>query len=235
MSAWVVSHPAEESANCGDFAAVIPLRAGRHAIIVGDVAGRGTAVGDVAASLFVQVRDLMAVGVRLSEVLHVAHASFVRTMRSEAIPFTSLFIAMIDRAASMLRYASAGHEPALLFAADGATHHHLDPTGPVLGIRPIPVFRQQQVRLRRGDSLVAVTDGITEAWRADGGELDFFGTRGVVHAMREAVRDARDPARAVCEAAKAHAGGKLCDDASVAVVMASSPVAVRLPVGIARW
>jgi serine phosphatase RsbU (regulator of sigma subunit) len=234
VSAWVVSHPAEENENCGDFASVIPLRAGRHAIIVGDVAGRGTAVADVAASLFVRVRNLMAVDARLCEVLHAAHASFVRTMMTEAIPFTSLFVAVIDRAASMLRYASAGHEPALLFAADRATHHHLNPTGPVLGIRTSPVFRQRKVHLSRGDTLVAVTDGITEARRADGFELDFFGTRGVVHATREAVRDGRDPARAIFDAAKAHAGGRLTDDASVAVAMASSPVVLRLPVRTAR-
>ena len=150
MKACVVSYPVDESAKCGDFAAVIPLTAGRQGIIVGDVAGRGPAVGDVAASLFVWFRDLMAVGVRPSEVLYVAHTGFARTMMTEAIPFTSLFIAVIHSA------------------------------------------------------------------------------------VRAAVRDAREPARAICDTATAHAGGKLADDASVPVVTMSSPVVLRPPLRTAR-
>ena len=53
-------------------------------------------------------------------------------------------------------------------------------------------------------------------------------------AVHAAVRDAKEPARAICDAATAHAGGKLADDASVAVVTLSSPVVLRPPLRTER-
>jgi serine phosphatase RsbU (regulator of sigma subunit) len=71
--------------------------------------------------------------------------------------------------------------------------------------------------------LVVVTDGITEARRDAGDHFAFFGSAGVSGALRDAVRDLRDPARAIHAAAVAYAGGALSDDASVVVSAFPTP------------
>jgi len=75
--------------------------------------------------------------------------------------FVTLFYAVFDPAGGRLIYASAGHETQLVkHAAGGSTR--LGSTGPILGIAE-HLYDQKEERLRRGDSLLLFTDGLTEA------------------------------------------------------------------------
>jgi sigma-B regulation protein RsbU (phosphoserine phosphatase) len=149
---------------------------------------------------------------------------FAQLFTTEATPFASLFLAVADLRERTIEYVSAGHEPALLFSGEGTTAHvHLPPTGPLLGLDPLAVFRRRTLPLVRDSVLVVVTDGITEARRDAGDRFAFFGSAGVSLALRDAVRDVRDPARAIFAAAAAHAGGELTDDASVVVSAFPAP------------
>jgi sigma-B regulation protein RsbU (phosphoserine phosphatase) len=141
---------------------------------------------------------------------------FTRSVRSEMIPFTSLFIAVVDLRNGVLRYASAGHEPAFLFTA-GHGHGRLGPTGSVLGADGDPSRGERVLRLFDASLLVVVTDGITEARRRNGSGFTFFGSSGVVQAVHLAVGERRDPARAIYAAAVRHGDSALTDDASILV------------------
>jgi Stage II sporulation protein E (SpoIIE) len=231
-NSWIESSPVDGVDCCGDFALCVDLAPDRRAIIVGDIAGRGTAAGDGAAALCAYVHRLVARGVEPSETAQAASDFFARTVMDEATPFASLFVAVADLHEGLVRYASAGHEPGLLFNdGEATTHEHVDPTGPVLGLGTASEFGQQTLPLFRDSFLVVVTDGITEARRTVRDRLAFFGTGGVACAIRDAVLQRRDPAREVHRAAVRHAEAGLTDDACVVVASLSFPNRIRLRPG----
>lgn len=214
---------AGSSKRCGDFAMVIDLPAQRRAFVVGDVAGHGAAAADGADALSAYVRYLVALQVPLSETLRSASAFFNRRVTNEATSFASLFIAVADPRKGTIAYASAGHEPALLFdGADASSHAHLARTGSLLGLEANDAFGESAIPLFPESLLVVVTDGITDARHRVDDEYSFFGTSGVARAVFNAVRQRRDPAQEIYTAAILHAGGALSDDACVMVSSLSS-------------
>jgi serine phosphatase RsbU (regulator of sigma subunit) len=229
MKYWIDSRPADGSGRSGDFAECVHLSPLRRAFIVGDIAGRGHPACDGATSLRGYVKRLVARRLPLTTCLREACNFFTRLLMNDATPIASLFIAIADLEEGVLHYASAGHEPGLLFDGNGArAHEHLDPTGPVFGLGPVREFGQRTLPLSRENLLVVVTDGITEAHRREDDRLKFFGSSGVVRAVRAALREGQHPAQAICTAAVDHADGRLSDDACVIVSSLSFPNRVRL-------
>jgi serine phosphatase RsbU (regulator of sigma subunit) len=100
------------------------------------------------------------------------------------------------------------------------SHVHLDPTGPLLGLRGAglaPAFGVRDLPYSASDLLAIVTDGITEARRREGERLEFFGASGVARVVY-ATRECRwDTAKEIQRAALAHAGNVLYDDATAVV------------------
>jgi serine phosphatase RsbU (regulator of sigma subunit) len=155
----------------------------------------------------------------LADCLRACDDFFTRSILCDEVPFASLFIAESDERESKFRYASAGHEPGLLFSETGH-HRHLDPTGPILGLRamlPEPSFGERVVPVSGVALLVIVTDGVTEARHTEGDELVLFGSTGVVRAVRDAQFNRRKTAKAIFHAALQHARGTLSDDASIVI------------------
>jgi phosphoserine phosphatase RsbU/P len=215
MKHWICRRPVTNR-HSGDIAEFIELGQSHHAIIVGDVAGHGCAAGVAARALSGYTRRLVAGAVPLPSALYFTSRYFSRTLRTDAMPFASMFIAVVDLRRGTLTYASAGHEPGLLFNDDG-THEHLLPTGPIIGVAANAMFTERKFPLSDAQMLVVVTDGITEARHNHGDNLAFFGTHGVATAVRDAARDGRDPASTIYGSAVKHAGGALGDDATVFV------------------
>ena len=215
--------PAGDATSCGDFAEHLNLSPDRSALLVGDIAGRGLAVGYAARALHAYVRSSLLSGMPLPECLRACDDFFTRSIMCDEIPFATLFIAETHESESKLCYASAGHEPGLLFSETGR-HRHLDPTGPILGLRailPDSTFGERVVPVSC-ELLVIVTDGVTEARRSDGEGLLFFGSTGVVRAVRDARFNQHETAKAIHEAALRHARETLSDDASVVVATISA-------------
>jgi hypothetical protein len=213
---WIESHGRDGMPNYGDFCDCIEIAAGRYAIITGDVAGHDAGVREAARRLRGYSGTVAASCIPLTTGMKAADVFFTRSIQSETIPFASVFIAVVDLQNGVLRYASAGHEPALLFNADGL-HEQLDPTGSVLGADGVAPRGERVLRLFHESLLVVVTDGITESRRRTGARFEFFGSSGIVAAVRAAMRKRCDPARAVYAAALRHASSKLTDDASILV------------------
>jgi sigma-B regulation protein RsbU (phosphoserine phosphatase) len=76
--------------------------------------------------------------------------------------FATLFIALYDDDARLLRYTNAGHNDALLIRAGGAVEH-LTEGGTVLGAFEWARYTEASAMLERGDVLVIYSDGISEA------------------------------------------------------------------------
>lgn len=217
MTFWIDAHPAGDDQHSGDFALHVRLDLHRSAVAVADVAGHGLVAGHAAEELQERVRALLLSSAPPASVLQSTAAFFDRELLSEAIPFATLFLAVVDERRDMIHYASAGHEPGLLFRGN-RSHLHLDPTGPILGFPMRAIYRERTLPFEANDVLVVVTDGITESRREAGGQLEFFGSRGVARAVAQAHRDGNDPARTIQSHAHAHANGRLTDDASACVI-----------------
>jgi sigma-B regulation protein RsbU (phosphoserine phosphatase) len=83
--------------------------------------------------------------------------------------FMSLFAASIDSATGAVDWCNAGHCPPLHFRAETGEIRELRGTGLVLGVMAgLGYEAGEPFVLAPGDSLLAFTDGITEARRADG-------------------------------------------------------------------
>jgi serine phosphatase RsbU (regulator of sigma subunit) len=219
---WLDSRPVANRASCGDFADCFSLGGDRHAIIVGDIAGRGVVAGAAADAVLVYARSAVASREPLRTALANVDAFFTRAIMSDAVPLASLFLAVADVKDEVLEYASAGHEPALHFTSR-SRHEHLDPTGPLLGLDGLvrSNYTQRRVHFAADSLLAIVTDGITEARRYDDGQLQFFGSTGVARALAKARRGQADPARAISNAAVRHANGRKRDDATALVITLS--------------
>jgi sigma-B regulation protein RsbU (phosphoserine phosphatase) len=102
----------------------------------------------------------------------------------------------------------------------------MESMGPPLGLFPDHEFSSSPViPLEDGETLVLVTDGVTEAVSGDGGE---FGADGVLELVRRHPQlSARELAQAIGEAVRTFSGGEPQRDDVTAVICKVSPTTAR--------
>jgi phosphoserine phosphatase RsbU/P len=160
-------HPAREIG--GDFYDYFLIDPHRLAITVADVSGKG-----IPASLFMAVsRTVMRsitgardMGFGMSE------ANRLLATQNTACMFVTMFHGVLDLASGVLRYCNAGHNPPYLLRGKGG-RDTLGGTGIPFGIDADMPYRIAETVLMPGDTLFLFSDGITEAFDAQGAE---FGT-----------------------------------------------------------
>lgn len=100
---------------------------------------------------------------------------------NDACMFATVLCGVIDARTGALSLASAGHEPPILLRANGETELIELDNGPPLGLEATEHYAVWRGRLYSGDTLVAYTDGITEALDANDQP---FGTQRLVDALQ---------------------------------------------------
>lgn len=150
----------------GDFYLALERDAGRELVLmVADVSGKGIGAALVMASLEALCGGPLAQGQPPEEVF--AEVSPLLLQRTEPAKYATAFLAAVEPASGRLRYANAGHEPALLVRAGGGTET-LSSTGPPLGLLAGAGYEGASRSLEPGDLLAIYSDGIVEATdRAD--------------------------------------------------------------------
>ena len=138
--------------------------------------------------------------------------------------FVTAFAALVDPATRTLRWASAGHPPALLRPRQEACGQVgrvrvLNEVGDlVLGIEPDVTYHEASLVMDPGDRLVVYSDGINEARSPDGAE---FGTDGMIRALSCCDGTARCAAERISTALREFEGGRPpTDDQSLLVLQA---------------
>ena len=154
-----------EGVIAGDWWDVISCPGNRLAVVVGDVAGHGATAGIMAMQVRTLVRAALAAGAQPDAALRLAH----QVMR-ESRTFATAVIILIDLEAGELRWANAGHHPALLIGTDDVATA-LEPTGPLMSALDAE-WTCLQTTCRGGDALFAFTDGLIEGTTVDGRPLD---------------------------------------------------------------
>ncbi len=202
----------DEAAIGGDFSDAFSYDSGRIALVVGDISGKGLA----AAALIAEVKYALRVILRDAQRAETALMrlnNFVCEAQEQG-DFAGdhqvvLSVALFDPGTGSLSYVTAGGEPLLLLRADGSAEA-VGTNGLLLGVqREIP-YAASEARLDPGDTLLIVTDGLTEA-RRDGQFFEFESLQAQAVQLLPG-ETLREFGQSVIESVRTWAGGAFHDD-----------------------
>ncbi len=144
----------------GDYFDFLPLEGNRLGLAIGDVSGKGMAAALLMATVQASFRAHAAAGVEVTELIHRLNLAVERNTMSNK--FMTFFYGELEPASGRLVYTNAGHNPPLLFRADGSVEE-LTGGGMILGVMEDAKYTSHETVLRPNDVLVLFSDGITES------------------------------------------------------------------------
>jgi sigma-B regulation protein RsbU (phosphoserine phosphatase) len=151
----------------GDYFDLLPLPDGRFALTAGDVSGKGIPAAVMMASIQTLLRSLLRHGnADLGNIFNDLNRTLCECSTPER--YSTLFCAIVSADRSGIFYVNAGHVWPFLASADGTVKRLEESELPVAFL---PALNYQQVwfPLKAGDTLVVVSDGLTEAMDPAGG------------------------------------------------------------------
>ena len=206
----------------GDLVDHFEVGEGLQAVLVGDVSDKGAGAALVMARTSSQFRALAA---RPDAEALFADPSRAAGMVNDVLAaandscmFVTLFLGVLDVATGDFAYVRCGHVPPWLRRADGAVERLETAAGLPLGVMAGVVYRPGRATLASGDSLLVVTDGITEGATPDG---VLFGDARVEAWLRAA--GAAAAIEALVAEVRAHEAGEPASDDVGAVLLHIRP------------
>jgi len=214
-----LNRPLEEAG--GDYLDYIRLGPRRLHLVLGDVSGHGVAAAMFMTAARSLLRTFLPRERHAAAALGQVNRALVRDMPPGS--FMSLFIAEFDTETGRMRYASAGHNAALILRANQDRLEELEPTGPALGfVKTADYSLFQAPGLEPDDLLLLYTDGLTEAQRTDG---ELFGVERLKQVLtRLRRRSAPEIVSGITAAVNRFSSGP-ADDCSLVVVRGRGPSA----------
>jgi hypothetical protein len=208
---WLFTQPANDVG--GDLIDFLEVKKGRYALALGDVAGKGLPAALFMAKLQATLRALATETANLKELA--TKMNYI--LHRDGLPthFASLIYFELSQKSGIVRLLNAGHMPAIVMRKAGA--EEMPKGAQALGIMSKASFAEQKVTLRPGETLIAYSDGLTEA-RNQAGE--FFGeTRLMQQASRLKNRTADRIGEDILAAVAAFVGDAPAhDDLSMVIV-----------------
>lgn len=139
------------------------------AFVLGDVAGKGVPAGLVASGVQARLQTAARTGGSAADL--VTRVNFDATNGGDGGRFSTLIYAELNTRDASMHLVNAGHPPALVVDPASSAVHRLPATGPVLGLMSDASFEQHALVLPPGAALVAVSDGVLEAF--DPADVEF--------------------------------------------------------------
>ncbi len=180
-----VFHPSRSGYEVsGDFYDGFPLGRGDLMLALGDVCGKGAEAAAITAIARHTIRAVAPDMRHPCQILRRLNDTLLGHDLDER--FCSVVVARVTPIVGGVRMSvcCAGHHPPVVIRADGAVEHVGVP-GTLLGLFPDIRLREETVQLRRGDMIVAFTDGVTEATRG----LEEFGHERAEQVLASCVGD----------------------------------------------
>jgi sigma-B regulation protein RsbU (phosphoserine phosphatase) len=164
----------------GDLCELISVEDGRTVVSIGDASGHGVSASIVMSAVRGAVR---ALGLDPRTILP-AEGVLERVNRAlysitPAHQFMSLLYGVIDPRQRVFTYSNAGHPSPLLMREGGSIP--LDSHGMLLGVVPDVTYGASVLPLTTGDTLIAFTDGVSEAMN---GKRKMFRSDGIIEALQ---------------------------------------------------
>lgn len=211
------TRPALQEAQVGgDFFDIFPLDKELHAVVIGDVSGKGLAAAAQLALIRNSLRTTLYLSQRPAQA--VASLNAIVTAHDLLAGFVTAFVGVYDAATGRIVYASCGHEPGLIRrtarAVEEVQIEELETTGPPLGVDQNAVYSENTVTLGSGDTLLLYTDGLSEAGPT---RRDLLGTAGLsrLFAALPVGSPVQSQAETLVRQAGDYAAGRFHDDIAV--------------------
>jgi serine phosphatase RsbU (regulator of sigma subunit) len=208
----------------GDFYDAFPLGSGVHfGVVVADVCDKG-----VGAALFMALfRSLIRAFTErayeaatssdadrlLSTV--VATNDYIARTHGNSNMFATVFFGVLDPPTGTLYWINAGHEAPIVVGPSGIVSR-LPPSGPALGMMPAMTFEVRESRIEPGQTLLAFTDGVTDARDVSGA---LYSEKRLLDLVGEGAPTATGLLERIEQAVSAHsAGAERSDDITMLAV-----------------
>jgi serine phosphatase RsbU (regulator of sigma subunit) len=161
---WLYTRSANEVS--GDLIDYLNVGPGRLGLALGDVAGKGLGAALCMSRVQATLHAIAAEYHSLARLM----TQMNRIVCRDGLPtrFSTLVYAELRPDSGNVRLVNAGHYPPIVLK--GSAFTAMGPGAPALGITKKAKYREQTVRLRKGDMLLVYSDGVTDA-RNDSGEL----------------------------------------------------------------
>lgn len=130
-------------------------------LLVADVSGHGVFAALLAAFFRMGYQVYSDREAGPAAVLGAVHRELCRSLENGA--YVTAIVAWLHPGTGRLRYASAGHVPAIVRRAAGGTIDRLPATGPMIGLIDDCEIGEKEIKLSPEDTLIMTTDGILEA------------------------------------------------------------------------
>ncbi len=222
LSIAAMSTPAADIA--GDFFDWFARDDGTVVIVIADVCGKGMPAAMMMAVGRTLIRRAAAELADPGAVM--ARVSNDLMTEAPSSAFTTAMVLFIDAKSGRVQYANAGHPSAAIVRANGSVESAADSTGTVLGIEEDAKWGVGRIDMYKGDQLVLVSDGVTEAGPEEGGSSQdqtplLFGDERSREAIAQACAVSRNPRKtmgALAAAVAAFSGGYQRDDMTILVL-----------------
>ncbi len=212
-AAWSMSGPATSG---GDVADAFLLSNECFVAAVWDAAGHGQAAAIDALLVRARLRAQLSDNPDIVSAVFVLNRMLFRRVGTVLPwPFVSGFFGLVNPRSHTLQYISCGHGTAILFRGP-SDHVHLPHNSPLLGISEAADLTVDTVRVARGDRLVIVSNGVTDA-RPLCSQTDFFGTARVCSYLRLQPSGRVADASRLIDHVVTFADGALDDDAAALI------------------
>jgi len=155
----------------GDYFDFVEVDKETLGIVVADVSGKGVPGSLVMTMIRTALRTEARLSKNPADVLAKVNDFVMNDMKRGM--FVTIFYIVLDSHKRTISYASAGHNPMILYRSKTEKSFYLNPRGFPIGIN-LPdkeLFRKsiqsETLQLKEGDVLIAYTDGVTEAMNPD--------------------------------------------------------------------
>ncbi len=204
----------------GDFYDCTIIDDDKVALVLGDVAGKSIGAALFMARLMSFLRATVPDDPSPGSVLTRTNA--LLGTRENRVLFATACYMVVSRSEGKLRYASAGHNPALILEPESDEFKELGATGIPLGIDADYTYEGRDIEVAPGALVVLYTDGIVEARSHTGEQFGLDKLKGLLLDHREA--PATEVTRVLNEAIAVWCRGSTFtrDDIAIVVVRVST-------------
>jgi serine phosphatase RsbU (regulator of sigma subunit)/pSer/pThr/pTyr-binding forkhead associated (FHA) protein len=160
----------------GDYYDYIALADGRLVFALGDVSGKGVAASLLMAKLSAEVRGGLIIESSFSAMVQRLNRIFCDPRWDNR--FVTFFFGVLNPATNEICFHNAGHIPPILVSPDGkAEMLGENNIGLPLGVMDETDYPESRFTIQKGQKLVVLSDGITDAMDAQG---NYFSLNGVL-------------------------------------------------------